>query len=929
MKIQLYILLVFVLFTTLGAWAEPCTPESFVSSAAYLSPNYDVVDSGALSGCFSTGVGKYIRFSKGNLAYKDGTWSFVDHQWEYGSFFGYGTAANPEQWSTKTEDYPAYEDIRQTQYDWGWANPIANGGNVTHRWYTPGWEEISYIFEQRPNFDKLYGFATVGGVFGIVILPDDWSGKELSSVRDYLANPFTDQEWNKMERMGAVFFPAAGFKWWSGSAFNIQDVGVAGCYWLSTREYDITYKRYYTRNLLFYNKKLDPHDNFASPQCGSSVREVKKVDTFTPSPAYYPKSDNDYLFCKVDSCAGGYVQISDNGHHVYTLTAIANEGYIFYQWEHDGSASAQIANIRNLSSPTTYKAIFTPGIRVLFDDGVRRDTINLLPACATIETRPEATPREGSTFLGWSTSPEGPIDITFPYTPTENITLYAVYQINQVIIHTDTTKTSDLNITPGQASAMSLIIHDGAKVTVTETNPSSQLTFDSIIIEAGGKLVIPSGTYIGANVLIANGGDLSGYGYAYRYPQLIANGTLSVGSGTIYYDYLLNNTQPYTLSLPKDVQIANITFANGSPAQLGQDYFIEYYDGAQRTTGQSGWNMLPNTATQLNTGTGYTIFTGNSLYQRLRLPMSIGAAFTETTQQVPVSSFPSQTGKDNDAGWNLVGNPYLATYGDVEGLVNNGIGLLVLQNDGTYKWQGTQRYVVIPSANGQTYTSQLASQARILPYNNFFVQIGDGDALSFVLANRDQHVHERFLSANPSEEWMTGLILTQNEGKKSQDYVGIVIGQNYTDQYEINADLQKLGHNSGVNVYGWMQQEELAFVAVNPALAMNISIGFIASGTGNYTFSIDESYSNAGIESVILYDSELHTSIDLQNQSYSFTANQGQNNTRFSLAVYLQNMPTSLHTTPANAMTRKYIVNGQLMINVSGIEYTILGDRAK
>lgn len=929
-------LLLIGVLCVLVSHAQDCTPVVSVSAVATLSPQYDIITPGALSGCFSVGDGQYIRFSKGNLVYEDGTWSFAEHQYDYGDFFGYGTSTNPEQWSTNPDDYPQYQSIRQTNYDWGWYNPISNGGNTSHQWYTPGIEEWAYIFEQRPRYDELWGFATVAGVFGIVLLPDGWNGPALNTVKDYLANPFTEKEWAKMERLGAVFLPASGFNWYSGSGFKVQDVGIAGRYWAGTMEYNSTYRRSYIMNVLFYNNNMQIHE-IGTAQCGSSVREVQSVTGTPTTIAYYPTSDYELLFNKVIPCAGGTVSITDDGHHNYTLTAIPEVGYAFYQWQETGSTNPTITNIHDLDAATTYTALFATGYTIILDDRGKQDTLRLFSNCATITTAPSANTPEGFVFQGWSTSPNGTI-ISFPYTPTQNETLYAVYTLESLIISADNATTAQWEVSSEMVRNATIIIRNGAVLTVSENNVDQQLHCQTIIIEAGGKMVIPVGTYITSDQLIMQGGDSVGASYLFLFPQLVVNGTLTLTNGTVYYDYLLNKKQQYALSLPATVTIADITYADGVAAVFNRDFYLMQYNGATRAQGQSGWTYLDGTTTQLQVGKGYTIFASPQYYQlpngtmvqhtfsRLRLPMTVGTSFTESTRNISVFSYPSQTGKDNDAGWNLVGNPYLATYGNVGGLTSNGIGLLTLQSDGSYKWTGTQRYVVIPSSNGRAYYSQLAAKAAFTAFANFFVQIGAGDALSMPLANRAQNVPTRMLANNEEDEIATGIVLSN---ATTSDYVGILLGDNFSENYEINADLQKFGHNSGVNAYAYMDNEELAFVAVDKNFAANaIPIGYVAPTTGQYTFAIDETYDTPSVSGLLLYDSQEKVTTNLLHDNYSFTTAQGINNTRFSLSVITRTTPTNLPFPSTPDYKGKYITpDGRMFIFRAGKTYSVLGQR--
>ena len=248
--------------------------------------NYDAVDSivfvdvevppvptGGLSGKFSVSATTQVQFSQGNLQYQasTNTWRFAENQWDmvgmgYGQtdennycyiggtvansdnrqisatytgwidLFGWGTGSNPTNASTDYSDYSTFTD-------WG-VNPISNGGNQANQWRTLTKNEWNYLFYTRTNASSKYGAAKVNGVTGIVILPDVWSLPSdcgftagMTSASNWYdwslvasTNTYTAAEWTKMESAGAVFLPAAGYRYGTG----VSRVGSYGDYWSST-----------------------------------------------------------------------------------------------------------------------------------------------------------------------------------------------------------------------------------------------------------------------------------------------------------------------------------------------------------------------------------------------------------------------------------------------------------------------------------------------------------------------------------------------------------------------------------------------------------------------------------------------------------------------------------------------------------------------
>ena len=188
---------------------------------------------GALPGEFSVSANKKVKFSKGNLQYNNSTWQFTEYQWDrptsYNTVgkdvFAWGTGDDPAKTST-TADYSTF-------HDWG-ANPISNGGNEANMWRTPTKDEWVYLFHDRTNATKLFGFGSVKGINGVIILPDNWVTPEgasftpntmswviayqgdergyfyggTSSQDLYLKNTYDEAQWLTMQAHGAVFLPA-------------------------------------------------------------------------------------------------------------------------------------------------------------------------------------------------------------------------------------------------------------------------------------------------------------------------------------------------------------------------------------------------------------------------------------------------------------------------------------------------------------------------------------------------------------------------------------------------------------------------------------------------------------------------------------------------------------------------------------------------
>lgn len=221
---------------------------------------------GAINGLFTINKnGDQVYFSQGNLQYIGSAskpyWKFADHQWDYigrqqngdsqnidRDLFGWGTsgidhgAVCYQPWSidyTSTNYLPYGDNYhlygKDGTADWG-ANPISNGGNKAKTWRTLSINELEYVLSYRDTPSSIrFVKAQVNGVNGIIILPDNWSRITyiLQNKNDkrasYEGNIISLEDWMNIEKNGAVFLPAAGYRHWKA----VGNDGSYGYYWTS------------------------------------------------------------------------------------------------------------------------------------------------------------------------------------------------------------------------------------------------------------------------------------------------------------------------------------------------------------------------------------------------------------------------------------------------------------------------------------------------------------------------------------------------------------------------------------------------------------------------------------------------------------------------------------------------------------------------
>ena len=270
--------------------------KSFVTATANSVPE------GAINGLFSVSNIKQVYFSKGNLQYQASTniWRFAEKQWDFVGddnsnissdyngwidLYGWGTSGynhgavcyQPYSIIPDNECYYAYGSVTsdlndQTgMADWGY-NAISNGGNIINKWRTLTNAEWFYVFNTRNTLSGMrYARATVNNVKGIILLPDTWSYScyNLNSTNtwnsSFNSNIISQTDWtSKLEAKGAVFMPAAGYRYGN----SIRDIGSDCVYWSAT-----CVDGYLSRGILIGDGILDV-DYWNSRGDGFSVRLI-------------------------------------------------------------------------------------------------------------------------------------------------------------------------------------------------------------------------------------------------------------------------------------------------------------------------------------------------------------------------------------------------------------------------------------------------------------------------------------------------------------------------------------------------------------------------------------------------------------------------------------------------------------------------------
>ena len=254
-----------------------------------------------LSGYYSISDHCKVVFSRGNLRHigapsnvAAGTWSFHENQYDY---YGLNNSRQPESgtyvyeysyisntvdlfsYSLNAEYHSANDGVAEHSYgvrnpedvdhyietysdqfmDWG---GLVINGDAAKTWFTLSANEWRYLLNGRPNHEqlmanvKITGISnhlastssqTVSTVCGFIFFPDDFDPADMpadvpvATGNNNQLYTITAAQFKKLEAVGAMFLPSAGYRYGEGlwtEYITPQNTGyLMGYYWTSTPDF--------------------------------------------------------------------------------------------------------------------------------------------------------------------------------------------------------------------------------------------------------------------------------------------------------------------------------------------------------------------------------------------------------------------------------------------------------------------------------------------------------------------------------------------------------------------------------------------------------------------------------------------------------------------------------------------------------------------
>lgn len=480
-----------------------------------------------------------------------------------------------------------------------------------------------------------------------------------------------------------------------------------------------------------------------------------------------------------------------------------------------------------------------------------------------------------------------------------------------------------------------LEIYPGATVTVTKGAASSGTLTATTLVLRNGWSRVGAKTYDVARLFVTAS-------------------TATLKATNVYADWYIDYDQYYPVAVPWNAVVANFTYryCTVSPSVgYNQNIRLRYYDGASRATnvqegvgsganwkayGESGNLSVPATLTP---SSGYVMTakrpTGKA-FSIIRMPLTLPsgtwgegswttngeAGNVSTTHKDQIAVTAHGVVEDSKTayaeGWNLIANPYMALHQ----------GALTYNDESGDEIE----YANVPDINFTEYDQLPIATTKLKPSSAFLVQAPKNGTVTFGTANRKASAPSSYRNEAPKASKQKAYILLN--GNEAEDQMGIIIGEQYTAAYELNADLEKLlSDGTSLRTYMRYGDRNMAYVAINEMLAKEwIPVTVRIPAEGEYTFSMHEASIADELEGIYLTDYLTGATTNLLYDSYTFTAEAGTISDRFAINAIIgeHKTPTGIDAASAGADIHsdkpfKFVYRDKVYILHRGVIYDATG----
>ena len=398
------------------------------------------------------------------------------------------------------------------------------------------------------------------------------------------------------------------------------------------------------------------------------------------------------------------------------------------------------------------------------------------------------------------------------------------------------------------------------------------------------------------NVYVEHTTTNSSTNYKYSYGQILVNNDASTIGGAYMHHHKVEEKKWYFLSLPFDFTVGEVT--NDANAKLA----IRYYDGASRATEGAVGNWKNYAAEDvIKAGTGFIVQASDATTLTFRAMDNESKQYVVSNEEFIKALEANPSEILSNRGWNLVGNPWQCYF-----------------NIHTLNFTAP---ITVYDVSKKTYTaySIIDDDYAIRPNEAFFVQCPEGtEYISFPETGRQLTSEITNQSSAPAKRTAAmgsrQLVDVAISAGDLTDKTRVVLNEAALMEYETACDASKFfTMDAGVPQIYTLDSEATEY-AINerPVGNGNVQLGVVIAASGKHTISMPRN----DAKTVVLIDHVAGTTHDLSLGEYTFTAEAGTYNGRFTLSISKAHT-TAIDEATATDFTVKSVENA---IVVSGAE---------
>lgn len=409
-------------------------------------------------------------------------------------------------------------------------------------------------------------------------------------------------------------------------------------------------------------------------------------------------------------------------------------------------------------------------------------------------------------------------------------------------------------------------------VTEYTVNTDLKLSNSSIRMEGSPSLYFNKGISFGiygnaaqAFTNFTSSSDISGaWPSSYKCSMIFNENADVTISGDYKQRFYTDQSYWKFLCLPFDFVVGDVTADNGS-------FVIRTYDGNKRNTNNSdtgNWSDNMDASTEIKAGTGFILRTSENTWVTFKAKAGgTNNAFKKQSDELktPLAANNSNTSASAaNTGWNMVGNPW-PTYYNIHKL--NYTAPFAVYNEGYGRYD--------------TY-SPADDDYALIPFQALFVQ-RPNNVTSFDAPADGRQLTSEITSQNARKRSADGrkLFDIQVSDGEFSDKARLVVNADAALDYEIGRDASKFfaDGTSTPQIYSIGADDTQYAINERPEGDGTLRIGIIFAADGEYTLSAVRN----SLGKVILKDHFTGEETNLEQNSYTFEAEAGMCNARFTI----------------------------------------------